>query len=423
MLGSVPSVQKNLGSPLQSRKAMLETLCRHLDMVRLSAAGVLMIALIGCTGLIDPGSDGMTDEQRDARAKWVNDALPVLRTNCISCHNGSRPMVGFLVGGEDFAIHDTLVGFTPAVVNLEAVSSSRILTKGLHDGPQLGAEQSSALLVWLQAERQFANNDPDNPIIQIATPKTQVQLCTGGDPDNAAGTCPTNHISLEKVPTDGSTLGGAEIAFVAQGLSSGLYLTRLAINGGTTGVYLEHALFVSLPAAPAAPFPDQIDRYFALKMNVPAGMSVPISGGTESFFGFANTDGIEIHFKKLGIFQADTKQPTNDGCKMLAQFKTNAAAQLNTNCASCHQGTANASAKAAMDLTGVAAADDATALLACNQVRSRINLTNSDQSGFYLAPNPGAASNHPFKFNMNQAAFNAFKTAMDVWVKAEQTAP
>jgi hypothetical protein len=38
MLGSVPSVQKNLGTPLQSRRAMLETLCRHLDMVRLSAA-------------------------------------------------------------------------------------------------------------------------------------------------------------------------------------------------------------------------------------------------------------------------------------------------------------------------------------------------------------------------------------------------
>lgn len=50
MLSSVPSLQKNLGTPLQSRKAMLETLVRHLDMVRLSAAGVLMIALVGCTG-------------------------------------------------------------------------------------------------------------------------------------------------------------------------------------------------------------------------------------------------------------------------------------------------------------------------------------------------------------------------------------
>jgi mono/diheme cytochrome c family protein len=423
MLGSVPSVQKNLGTPLQSRRAMLETLCRHLDMVRLSAAGVLMIALVGCTGLIDGGSDGMTDEQRDARAKWVDEALPVLRTNCASCHNGSRPMVGFLMGAEDFEIHDKLVKFEPPVVNLEAVSSSRILTKGLHDGPVLTAEQSSSLLTWLQAERQFANNDPDNPIIQIATQKAQVQLCTGGDPDNTAGTCPTTHIPLEKVPTDGTTLGGAEISFVAQGLQSGLYLTRLAVTGGTTGVYLEHALFVSLPASPALPFPDQIDRYFALKMNVPAGMTMPISGGTDLFFGFAGTDSIEIHFKKLGAFQPDTNQPKNDGCKMLAQFKANAVTQLNTNCASCHQGNANATAKAAMDVTGLGAADDATVLLACNQVRSRINLTNTDQSGFYLAPSPAAGGNHPFKFNNNQAAFNAFKTAMDVWVKAEQTAP
>lgn len=422
MLGSVPSLQKNLGTPLQSRKAMLETLCRHLDMVRLSAAGVLMIALIGCTGLIDGGSDGLTTQQRDAREKWLNDALPVFRTNCMTCHNGSRAGVGFLVGADDLAIHDTLMNFQPAVVNLEAASSSRVLTKGLHDGPQLTADQSAALLLWLEAERQAANHDPDHPIVQLATPKIAVQLCTAGDPDTTPATCPTNHVSLETVPTDGTTIPGAEISFVAQPLQSGLYVTRLSASGGTAGVYMEHLLFVSLPPAPAQPFPDQIDRYFALKLNLAASKTTPIDGGTEDFAGFAPTDMIEIHFKKLTVFQPETTTSTDTGCKVLDKFKANAQGPLNTNCASCHAG-ANATAQAAMDLANIASTDDAKLLLACNQVRSRINLTNTDQSGFYLAPDPGNATNHPFKFNGSATAFNAFKTAMDVWVKAEQTAP
>jgi mono/diheme cytochrome c family protein len=421
MLGSVPSLQKNHGTPLQSRKAMLETLCRHLDMVRLSAAGVLMISLLGCMGLVDGGSDGFTQQQKDAREKWVNDALPVLRTNCMTCHNGSRANVGFLVGEEDFAIRETLINFNPPVVNLESASISRILTKGLHDGPQLSAEQSSALLLWLQAERQSANHDPDHPIIQIATPKFNIMPCTAGDPDNAGGTCPTNHISLEKVPTDGNMLPGAELTFVAQPLQSGLYLTRFNVVGGTTGVYLEHMLFVSLPAM-TDPFPDQIDRYFALKMNVPANMSGSVGGGTESFFGFVGTDQIEVHFKKISKYQADSGMPAdNNGCKVLANFKTNAVTQLNANCASCHAG-ANAGATGAMDLTTVTSTDDAKVLNTCNQVRSRINFQTTDQSGFYLAPNPGSGTNHPFKFP-TAAAFTTFKTAMDLWVKAEQTAP
>jgi hypothetical protein len=423
MLGSVPSLQKNLGTPLQSRKAMLETLCRHLDMVRLSAAGVLMIALVGCTGLIDGGSDGLTPQQRDARLKWQTSALPVLRQDCVTCHNGSRPNVGFLIGDDDLAIRDTLMSFMPAVVNLDAASSSQIVTKGLHEGPQLTADETSKLLEWLDSERSAANHDPDHPLIQLATKPFAVQLCTGGAPDNAAGTCPTNHIALTGVPTDGTALAGSEIAFTAQGLTGGLYLTNLVATGGTSGFYAEHLLFVSLPAKPADPFPDQIDRYYALKLNVGPTKTNPIDGGTEDFVGFAPTDMIELHFKILTAFKPDTSGTKPDGCKMLPSFKTNAQAQLNTNCASCHGG-ANPTAQAAMDLSNIAATTDDKILLACNQVRSRINFQTTDQSGFYLAPDPGNATNHPFKFPSPQGeTFTTFKAAMDVWVKAEQTAP
>jgi cytochrome c553 len=421
MLGSVPSLQKNLGAPLQSRKAMLETLCRHLDMVRLSAAGLMMFTLVGCTGLIDGGSDGLSKQQRIARQQWEESAMPVLATNCQTCHNGSRANVGFLVGNDDMAVRDTLLNYQPSVVNFDAASSSRILTKGLHEGPQLTAEQSSALLLWVQAERDAVNHDPDHPQPVLATPAAALQMCTGGDPDNAAGTCPTNHIALSMVPTAGAAVPGAEITFTAQGLGTGLYLTNLAVVGGTAGVYMEHLLFVSTPMG-KDPFPDQIDRYFATKLNVKAGSTSPLDGGTEDFLGFVPTDMLEIHFKVIQAYKPDTTGTTTTGCKVLASFKTNAQSQLNTNCASCHAG-ANASATSAMDISKIAATTDADLLNACGQVRSRINFQTTDQSGFYLAPDPGSATNHPFKFNGNAAAFTAFKTAMDVWVKAEQTAP
>ena len=416
MLGSVPSVQKNLGTPLQSRKAMLETLCRHLDMVRLSAAGALMIALVGCTGLIDGGSDGMTSQQRGAIQKWTTSAMPVLRQNCVTCHNGSRANVGFLVGGDDLAIHDTVMAFQPPVVNLDAASSSQIVSKGLHEGPQLTADETARILDWLFAERDAANHNPDNPVQQLATKPFAIQLCTGGAPNTP--TCPTNHVSLVDLPTDGTMLAGAEIAFTAQALGQSLYLTNLVGTGGTSGFYLEHLLFVSRPTK-GDPFPDQIDRYFATKLNVMANGSSPLGGGTEQFGGFAATDKVEVHFKTLSAFKPDTTPPAAGGCKVLDKFKASAVAPLQQSCASCHAG---GSGTGAMDITGINSTTDTTLATVCAQVRSRINLTNTDQSGFYLAPDPASQTNHPFKFNP-ATGFTTFKASLDVWVKAEQTAP
>lgn len=423
MLGSVPSLQKNLGTPLQSRKAMLETLCRHLDMVRLSAAGVLMVALVGCTGLVGGGSDGLTPQQKAALQAWEQKALPVLRQDCVTCHNGSRANVGFLIGSDDMSIHETLMAFQPAVVNLDAASSSQIVTKGLHEGPQLTDAELSAMLDWLFAERDAANHDPEHPIQQLATMPAAVQICTGGDPDNAAGTCPTNHVPLTGVPTDGTMLAGAEIAFTAQALGSGLYLSNLVATGGTSGFYLEHLLFVSRPAK-ADPIPDQIDRYYALKLDVAPGKSNPIDGGTADFIGFTPTDMLELHFKVLTAFKPDTTGTSPDGCKVVDKFTASAMPELTKNCTSCHGG-ANSTAVAAMDLTTIntTTTDSTKILTACNQVRSRINFQTPDQSGFYIAPSTG--SNHPFKFPnpTTGETFTTFKTAMDVWVTAEKTAP
>jgi hypothetical protein len=423
MLGSVSCQKKNLAPPaLLSRKAMLETLCRHLDMVRLSASALLLV-VVGCTGLIDGGSDGLTRQERVARERWETSAYPVFRDNCATCHAGSRPMVEFLVGRSAGEVYDTIKSYDPAVMNVDAPASSRVLSKGLHDGPALTGDQSFAILTWLQAERDAVISKPTDATSLLATAPFMIELCPPFDPANPAFVCPTvNHVALDTVPTVGPQIPGAEITFTAHALTSGLYLSNLKLIGGTAGLYIEHPLFVSNPAE-GDQYPDQIDRYFNVKMNLAAAQAEQLSGGTAMFSGFISTDMVEIHFKTISPFKPDTGPGAGGGgCKVLPSFKTNATGPLRTFCASCHAG-GNANAKAAMDLTGINATDDATLMTVCNEVRTRINLTTTDQSGFYLTPNPASGINHPFKFPDAGAFTTNFKTPVDIWVQAEKVAP
>jgi mono/diheme cytochrome c family protein len=404
---------------------MLETLFRHLDMVRLSASVLVMIVAVGCTGLIDGGSDGLTRQERAARKKWEATAYPVFRDNCATCHAGSRPNIEFLLGATALEVYDSIKAYDPPVMNVDAPGSSRVLSKGQHDGPALNAEQSGAILSWLQAERDAAITKPADETQLLATAPFAVQLCPPFDPANPTFVCPTvNRVPLETVGKVGPQIPGAEITFTAHALMSGLYVSNLKISGGTSGAYIEHPLFVSRPAMGDV-YPDQIDRFFNLKMNVKATVVEQLSGGTAVFSGFVPTDMLEIHFRVLSAFKPDTGPGPGGpgGCKVLPSFKINAAPALRTYCASCHTGGANPNAKAAMDITGIAAADDTSLAAACAQVRTRINLTTTDQSGFFLTPNPASGINHPFKFPDAGAFTTSFKTPVDIWVQAEKVAP
>lgn len=422
---------KNPDASSQSHKAMLETSIRGLGVVRRLAAGLAMAAAGGCIlGEIRGEGEGLTPEQQTARMKWTNEAIPVLRENCAGCHAGAQPMIGFLSGKDDLAIRDRVMTYDPPVVNLDAATSSRLLTKSAHQGPALTPSQTTSVLGWVEAEAKAASADPNHPAPQLATPATTVSLCTGGAPDSS--TCPTNHVSLAAVPGVGSSILGAELAFTAYGLTDTLYLTNFKVRGGTAGAYLEHLLVVSVPMDKTRPpIPDQIDRYFAMKLNVKANDVVQIEGGTAAFGGFSSTDQLAFHFKALTPFKPDSGgSMTQTGCKVLATFKSKAVTPLSmpqaltgggtSSCMSCHAG-GNSSAKGAMDLTQVNATSDAMVQLACNEVRTRINLTTTDQSALYLAPDPAKATTHPIK--LTAAAFASFKTSVDVWAKAEQTAP
>jgi hypothetical protein len=340
----------------------------------------------------------------------------VLKTQCTGCHAGTEADVAFLAGGSSMAIRDTLLNFAVQVVNLDAPDSSRLLTKGAHNGPSLTAQQSSDILEWIKAERDAAGVMEDQG---LQTGKFSPLICTSGNPGDP--TCPINHVSLDGIP-----LPGATIDLVVQALSQDIYVTDLKLNASVDGVYLEHPLFVSWPADPTQPeIPDTLDRFFNVKMNLMPGTSDSIGGGTAAFVGFAPQNQLSIHFKAIDKYTAEgsgsgSGTTAASGCRQLAQFKTAALGPLNTNCASCHAG-GDQNAKSAMDLTGIGSTDDMTLQGVCNQVRTRINFQDTNSSGFYIAPDPGQQTNHPFKFGGNAGAFSAFKSAVDPWVQAEKT--
>lgn len=398
---------------------MLETLVRQLHLVRLSAAATAVFA-VGCTGLIqDDGLGNLTPEQQAARAAWLGEAQPVLAQNCVSCHNGSRVGIGFLEGAEPLAQRDDLLAHDPVVVNLTAAQSSRLLTKGLHEGPAFTAAQASSVLQWVQKEVDAAGSTGEGgPSLETA-PFT-VFPCTEGAPGTA--NCPFNDVTLDEVG-----VVGAKIRFTVQSLGSGLYFSNLKLIPGADGAYIEHPLFVSKPVDGDAK-PDTIDRFFNVKMNLQQAATEEeqqIAGGTAAFVGFLASDPISIYFKKADKFQPDEGgMQTQSGCKKLEEFKAvranfsapvGGAAQA---CTGCHAGS-NAGATGAMGIQNIGSADDAVVQNVCNQVLIRTNLTTPDQSGIFLAPSP--TSTHPFRFT--QAQLDTFKANVNVWVMAEKTAP
>jgi hypothetical protein len=397
---------------------MLETLARHLDVARL-AATASMLAMIGCTGLIDAPAPTKAEI---ARQKWVDLALPALdRATCLVCHGGAapRPMVDFLIGADSIAIHDKVMAFEPAVISLDAPQSSRLLNKGQHEGPPLVGNDKSDVLEWLQAEKEAATDVPGPGQLGLRTQDYAFSVCTGGLPGST--TCPINELALDTLG-EGAGIPGAKITFVVQAVGSGIYLNNLKLVPGTSGAYIEHPLFASIPTDPMAkPIADTLDRFFNTKMNLMANATADqqqIAGGTAAFVNFPPENKLAIFFKSAKLYQPEAGGGTTGGCKVLTQFETSARVPLNTNCGGCHRGQ-NANATSALDLTG---ADQANAMNACNQARLRLNLTDIPNSGLFLAPTPGNA-NHPYPFTNNLTGFNNFKTALNPWIIAERDAP
>jgi len=431
MLGGLSPMKANMRT-LKSRRAMLDTLMRHLDMVRLSA-GLTAIVLAGCTGLISGpetgGGGNLTPEQQVAANKFKTDAYPTFNGTCSACHAGTDPATAFLKATSIDGMRQALLAFDPQVVNLDAPESSRVLTKGAHEGPSLDATQTAGILGWIQAEKDAAATTTTT--VEITTDQIIPSLCTGGVAGDVAGCstgdpthcCPVNQVGLDKLG-----LVGAEIDFVAQPLSSDLYISDLYLKASTDGAYLEHPLFVSWPTK-GDPIPDSIDRFFAVKMNLatttsPAVCPGPscdhIGAGAAAFIGFAPSNKLSITFKVLEAYHPDaTPPPAATGCGTMgfASFLANAKPNLQGCATQCHGGS-NQGAKNAMDLSGLASTTDNNT---CLQVRSHVNFQTVAASGVLLAPQPGSTDTaHPFKLSTaSTPTIATFQSQLNTWIAVE----
>jgi hypothetical protein len=265
----------------------------------------------GCSGLVDDGADtGLSSAEVNARRLWINKALPVLVDNCSSCHatgqGGSQPAPTFLAGDGDLGIRDTLRAHDPPQLDFRSPPRSRLLTRGPHDGPALDGVQSSDLLEWIFAEKEAS---PDTqPVIEVA--KFAPSVCTAGLPDDPAA--PNPNCLYNRIPLDPVGGAGAQIEFILQAVPDGSYMTNLRLVPGPGGVYMEHPIFITWPAAPrpgcdtdasgASFCLDSLDRYAQTTLNLMTDPA-PIGSGTTTFAGFLATDMMSIQFTEVGAYK------------------------------------------------------------------------------------------------------------------------
>ncbi len=251
----------------------------HQAVVRLGSIAIAL-ALAACTGEIQSDIyDNLPPTDQVALQKWVEKALPVLSKKCVMCHDGSMPMIGYLAGDSDIARRDTLIAYMPAVINMNAPQSSRMLTKGAHTGPALEAKEASDILSWIVAER---DKRPEPTVIRSAqmvpTPCTTTP-------------CPVNTVDLTALGVPGS------VDFEISALGENAYITNIKFKAGAMGNHVVHPLFESWPAGATEPKPDPIDRWFNVELNLAANAAaVPIGTGEGSFAKFAIADALSIRF-------------------------------------------------------------------------------------------------------------------------------
>lgn len=245
----------------------------------------IIICATACNGeVISQQVEGLSPQEQVALDAWISRALPVLEAKCMMCHDGSMPNIGYIQGATNVEKRDTLVNYQPAIVNLGAPQSSRILTKGLHTGPALEATEATSILTWIRAE---AVARP--PVAPIRTMQMPMMLCTTGAPGTPD--CPINTIDLSSLGPTGSTF-----EIVVSQLADSAYLTNMKFKAGADGLYLAHPLLESWPSGATEPIVDPIDRFFAYEINIAAATESVLGTGEATMQMWVASNPISVRF-------------------------------------------------------------------------------------------------------------------------------
>lgn len=354
-------------------------------------------------------SDGGTAATVSARDSFASNVEPLLRENCVACHKADRTGPPFLAEEPD--LYTTLMSY-PALVDVSNPANSRLLTKGEHDGPAWTDTEASTIRAWIDLEAMerrggaTAGGDGGSEVRELAT-----------DPiDIAPGP--------QQIPLDSLGIDGAQISFTVQPVASGIVLVDLELTAAADGVRMVHPYLVVWESG--VPNVDPVDRFAGVDMRVAPYASAPIGPGRASLVEFPEGGRISFLFDDLvattggGGTDADGGMGggLGGGCNSVGSFTNYAQPAFIANCTRCHGGS-NADATAAVDMQAM---DDTSAdgqLAACNEIKSRFDLSSPDSSNVFRASDPDSGLAHPFKFT-NDADLFAFRTNVLYWLTTER---
>jgi hypothetical protein len=229
-----------------------------------------LLCTIACTtaaGCLDEAPPPLA-QNPTAREVYDQHAWTALAA-CAGCH-AKQPSIDFLAPGTAEGAYQSLFAFQPPVINLDVPASSLLLTMGKHTGPAMDPVNATAVLDWLEAERD------------------ERVMATGG----------TVHVG-PFMPMHGTPqvldlgVGGATLTIVTEASETGLYAKRITLASGS-GIELSHPLFVSRPKDPIL---DETDRFADLDLALGAGKTIEL--GPAWFFTFNPADYVVVHFATL----------------------------------------------------------------------------------------------------------------------------
>jgi mono/diheme cytochrome c family protein len=292
----------------------------------------------------------------------------------------------------------------------ESILLTYAMSGGGHSGTNLDSASLEGTLLpkiqeWLAEEAKAIGDVPPEQV--------------GKSVDPFAPILGFNAVYLDTIDADFS---GMAITFKANELTpSSLELTDIEVHTTSKqGIHMVHPLFSVYPKG-GDPNPDPADSFSNVDQYIDYGQSEALGPGTLILANWVQEGKLQISFEKIETYSTmipdgGTEGGLGGGCVALDSFTQNAQPSFGQ-CLGCHGG-GNGQATAAVDMQGLV--NDADVPNACAQIRNRVTPQNPADSQIFITTDPNEAAAHPYKFNQDQGAFDAFKSTVSVWIAAEQ---
>jgi len=367
-----------------------------------AAIGVLIVLLSACdAGPLPYDLGGESTEQGNRGEAMFRAIQPEVVKACGSCHDveGSAelPFLGNPVTNDPDP-YVAITGWEGVIVR--DPDNSLLITfprYGQHSAGPTDPVLEKKLLEWLAEEaKDIDDKTDDKPTIPPFTP-----VVPG-----------LNVIYLDPLGPD---FEGMAVIFKAEELTpTSLSLVELEVHTtAQRGLRFEHPLFTVYPKDDDEGEPDPIDSFSNVVQKIDAGQAAPLGPGATILINWQEGGRLSLNFEEIATIDPPAEEDTGP-CVALDSFEQNARGPLLQNCVTCHGGD-NPTANNAVDMSEL----ETNPATACGQIRLRIDPENPDASQLFITTDPNGSTAHRFKFEGDINAFNAFRSAVSIWIQAE----